>query len=210
MGLFSNNNNKNNIITVDKNTPSYAVMKYNSARSNLLIAIVLTLVNIIVGSLGGSVYLLFSISFPYMMFDITDIVWSIPAIVVLGLFIAFYILCKKKPGFMIAALVAFILDSLFLVGYSILLSNVPELEITVADFIIDYITHLWLLIYLIIGARYTMRYKKAITSDPSVLEGSFFQNASLSVSAEPAAEMPVYSVSEENAAAPSDTEKKDE
>ena len=50
-----------------------------------------------------------------------------------------------------AALVAFILDFLFLIGFSIVLINLSGGEIFNADFIIDFLVHIWVLVYLIIG-----------------------------------------------------------
>ena len=177
--------NQTPAVQVDKKSPAYAVKQFNTARSNLLVALLLTVINIVVGCIGANFYLLFSISFPYFMFDITDILWSIPAIAVLALYVVYYLCSKKKPGFMIAALVTFILDFLFLIGYSLILTQIPEAEITIADFIVDYATHIWVLVYLIIGARYTKRYKAAITADPSLIAGNIFQNASAPVETEP-------------------------
>ena len=181
---------QNAVATVDKKSPAHAVRKYNLARSNLFTAILLTIINILLGCVGANVYLLFSITFPYMMFDIRDIVFSIPAIVVLGVFIVYYICSKKKPGFMIAALVTFILDFAFLILYSLFIIGFSEFEITFADFIIDYLTHIWVLVYLIIGTRYTRRYRAAIRENPELLEGSAFRNAAIPEEAVPDTEDP--------------------
>ena len=197
MGLFSN---KTNATSIDKNTPAYAVSKYNSARSNLLVALIFTVANMLLGALGSGVYMLFSIYFPYCMFDITDIVWSVPALAVLALFVVCYIFSKKKPGFMIAALVTFILDFLFLIGYSILVSRIPELGITIADFLIDYLTHIWVLVYLFIGARYSKRYKAAINQNPELVLGSIFTNAALPMETLPETTNPEENASDDDSA----------
>ena len=191
MGLFSNSTSAAAAPAVDKNSPAYAVGRYNVARSNLMLAVILTVVNIVLGAVGANVYLLFSIAFPYFMFDITDIVWSIPAIVVLGIYVMYWLCSKKKPGFMIAALVTFIFDCLFLVGYSLLVTVISEGEITIAEFLLDYATHIWVLVYLIIGTKYAKRYKKAVTENPEIVEGSLFNVAVIpveKVSAEEASE----------------------
>lgn len=185
---MNSSQNQTPAVPVDKASPAYAVKQYNTARSNLLIALVLTVINIVTGCIGANFYLLFSISFPYLMFDISDILWSIPAVAVLALYVVYYLCSKKKPGFMIAALVTFILDFLFLIGYSLILTQIPEAGVTVADFLIDYATHVWVLVYLIIGTRYAKRYKAAITADPSLIDGKAFQNASLPVETAPQAQ----------------------
>lgn len=188
MGLFSNSTSAAAVPVIDKNSPAYAVGRYNLARTNLMLAVILTVVNIVLGAVGANMYLLFSIAFPYFMFDITDILWSIPAIVVLGIFVMYWICSKKKPGFMIAALVTFIFDCLFLVGYSLLLTVISEGEISVAEFILDYATHIWVLVYLIIGTKYAKRYKAAVAENPEIVEGSFAKNADMPKMKMPGAE----------------------
>ena len=139
--------------------PMQIVRRFQSARSNLLIALILTLVNIVLYAVGSTTYFLFSISLPYYLFDLADPLFIIIPVVVLAFYLCCYLFSKKKPGLMVAALIAFILDCIFLVGYSILLMQVPELGITPADFIIDYLTHIWLLFYLIRGAKYAKPYR---------------------------------------------------
>lgn len=170
---------QNNVEKLDKKSPAYAIRQFNLARSNFFTALILTVVNIVLLALGANVYLLFSVSFPYIMFDTTNIVHSIPALVVLALYIVFYICSKKKPGFMIAALVAFILDFIFLIGISYFITVISENQVTFADYIIDYLTHIWVLVYLIIGTVNTKRYKAAIKENPSLVEGSPFKNADI-------------------------------
>lgn len=161
-----------------KTTPAYAVQRFNLARTNLLIALVLTVVNILLYCLNVNMYMLFSISYPYYWFDTTDLIGSIPAIIVLAGYVVLYLFSKKNPGLMIAAMVAFIIDCLFLVGYSAILVNMIE-EATFGDFLMDYLTHIWVLVYLIIGTKFTKRYKAAVTEHPELLEGSLFKNADL-------------------------------
>ena len=182
------NQTRQTAAAVDKKSPAFAVSKYNLARSNFMMALILTVVNVLLGVVGASVYLLFSIAFPYFMFDATSLAWSIPSIVVFAAYVVFYILSKKRPAFMIVSLVFFSLDCLFLLLYSAYLSNIPELGVSLSNFIIDYLTHIWVLVYFIIGARYTNRYRAAIRENPSILEGSVFKNASIPV--EPSPEEP--------------------
>ena len=171
-------------------TSAYAVQRFNMARTNLLIAVALTVVNILFSCLNVNMYMLFSISFPYCMFDITDLIWSLPAILVLAGYIVLYLFCKKKPGLMIVTMIAFIFDCLFLVFFSNIVVTMGE-GVTYGEFVIDYLTHIWVLVYLIIGTVFTKRYKAAVTEHPELLEGSLFKNADL-----PPVDMPVEPAAE--------------
>ena len=124
------------------------------------------------------------------MFDLTDLAFLIPSVVILALYVVYYLCSKKETGFMIAAMVTFILDILFLIGYSYMAVTVTGGEISYADFIIDYAAHVWVLIELIIGVKYSKRYKAAITDDPSLVAGNIFKNAS--IPAEPLPEAPAF------------------
>lgn len=208
MGLFSNSTASNTTSAQapapDKKSPAYAVGRFNVARTNLFLAVLLTVINIVLGCIGANAYLLFSIAFPYFMFDIADIVWSIPAVLVLILFFLYWLLSKKHPGFMIAALVTFIADCLFLVVFSIFTVGITEGEISFSEFILDYLTHIWVLVYLIIGTVYTRRYKKAIKEYPEIVEGSLLHNAnvpSIKAPAEEVSDVYAEDLSAEEAAA---------
>ena len=141
--------------------------KYNSARANLLIAVVLTVVNIGILFIDSSYYFLFSIFVPYfialmgMMITgklpeeaYTDglteteflgtpalIVMLVIAFVVLSLYLLSWIFSKKgRVGWLIFALVIFSLDTLLM----LLLQGISES-------IIDIVFHILVIVYLSIG-----------------------------------------------------------
>lgn len=137
-----------------------AMRQYATARGNLLLMLGLTLVNIILLVANADVMLLFSATVPYysVAFGIVDEtgLLLIPAIFVAAVSLIAYFLCwifsKKHYGWMIAALVLFILDTVFLV----------VLYLWLQDFsgILDLLIHIWVLYYLIIGVKYGAKLRK--------------------------------------------------
>lgn len=135
--------------------------KYNSARANLVLVIAFTLINIILLVTNSNRYFLFSAYIPYFVMDLgMFLCGKYPAeyygnefsgmaflgnsvfagfIAVALLCVVIYLLCwifsKKKAGWLIAALVMFVLDSLamFLIGG------------ISADSIMDVVFHAWVI-----------------------------------------------------------------
>ena len=144
-----------------RNPKASAQQQYKIARSNLLLMLVLTVVNIVLLAAKADTMLLFSATVPYYLSAISmDLLveYSQVAFVGFGIVVAtlvIYLLCwvfsKKHYGWMIAALVLFILDSIAMIG----------LYVLVEDFsgILDLVVHIWVLYYLIIGVRYGYKLK---------------------------------------------------
>ncbi len=144
------------------------MIKFNTARMNLLLVIFSTLINVILGLTGSGSYFLFSAFIPYF-FVITGmyncgkmpdewyegdmkldvyldtpflIVMVVIAVVIMALYFVFWLLSKnQKAGWMIAALVFFSMDTL---GF-LLLGGIS------LDSILDILFHAWVLYYLIVG-----------------------------------------------------------
>ena len=144
-----------------RNPKASARQQYKIARSNLLLMLVLTVVNIVLLAAKADTMLLFSATVPYYLSAISMGLlaeYSQVAFVGFGIVVAtlvIYLLCwvfsKKHYGWMIAALVLFILDSIAMIG----------LYVLVEDFsgILDLVVHIWVLYYLIIGVRYGYKLK---------------------------------------------------
>jgi len=152
-------------------------MHYNSARHNLLVAIIFTVINCVLAVVGAGVYFLFSCAFPYAMaYDgafWTGIMYSaeeyaemgilasdmlpkwvffvmlVPAVIAIALYVLCWVFSKNRVGWMIAATVMFVLDTLFMLLYYI-----PDITM-----ILDYIFHAWVLFLLIRGiiAHYKLK-----------------------------------------------------
>lgn len=132
-------------------TPQTPVMKYNTARSNLLLVVAFTAINLVLQVIESDMYFVFSASIPLfltvvggelailMETEAPYITSIVAAVAIIGIYLLCYFLSKKARGWMIGALVLFSLDSLFL------LLNFS------ADAVIDLLFHAWVLYYLILG-----------------------------------------------------------
>lgn len=133
--------------------PQTPAMKYNTARSNLLLVVAFTAINLVLTVLESDMYFVFSASVPLILTMIGGelatifateapyIISIVAAVAIIGIYLLCYFLSKKGRGWMIAALVLFSLDSLFL------LLNIS------ADAVIDLLFHAWVLYYLIVGVK---------------------------------------------------------
>ena len=143
--------------------------KYNSARMNLLLVLAFTAVNIILLLTGSYTYFLFSASIPYFLVDMgmllcgkyppevyvgelagmeflpvaVLVILTIIAVLILAAYVLCWVFSKKKVGWLMAALVLFVIDTLgmfILYGISF-------------DSIIDILFHAWVIWYLVSGIR---------------------------------------------------------
>lgn len=142
-------NNPNTVKTLSPRT--IAQQKYDVARGNLLLMLILTAVNVILLLFDSSTMLLFSATIPYVvvlfgvaMEETTAIVFAVSiAALIIVLYLTTWIFSKKKYGFMVFALIMFLLDTAFMVG----------IYLWSGDFsgILDVLIHAWVLYYLVIG-----------------------------------------------------------
>lgn len=139
MGLF----NKNNAGAVKPPEVVFA-----TARSNLLLVVGFTAINVILRLVSADMYFLFSAAIPLAFLDVAVLMESTEAMVIAGI-LAFlvtglYLLCwglsKKHRGWLVVALVMFALDTLLLF-----------LLYEVSSVIFDVLMHVWVLYYLVTG-----------------------------------------------------------
>lgn len=151
--------------------------RYNTARHNILSVVIFTLINIILCVTNSGRYFLFSAFVPYMLTDMgmfecglypaeyynenfpgmqfADtsfmVVCCVIAAVILVLYFLSWLLLKKpRVGWMIFALVFFIMDT------AVMLLMV----IDISDYIIDILFHGWVIISLIMGIISYFKLKK--------------------------------------------------
>ena len=169
---------KANTPTAGPLTPRQATQaKYNRSRANLLLVMIFTAINLFSVSFGDT-YFLFSATFP-MLFPAgavgiaadTEFLASLgmtpestSTIIIIGLVLGIimtvpYLLCwifsKKRPGWMVAALVFFSIDCLLLIGLYELSSIIPDL-----------LMHAWVMFYLITGVKHGFKLKKMPEDEP--------------------------------------------
>ena len=125
--------------------------KYKVARGNLLLMLAFTLLNIVLLFTGSNTMMLFSATVPYyaaiLGWASEDQVFLTVNLVIAGICLLAYLLCwifsKKHYGWMIAALVMFIMDTLALVGIYLMIEDFSG--------IMDLLIHAWVLYYLFLG-----------------------------------------------------------
>ena len=112
--------------------------KYNNARINLLLVVAFTTINIILLATGSYSYFLFSASIPYFVADMGMLlcgkyppevyveelefsaifgesvfpIFLILALAIVSVYLVFWFLSKKRPGFLMAAIILFVIDTL--------------------------------------------------------------------------------------------------
>lgn len=142
-----------------------ALQKYTSARQNLLLMIALTALNAIILAFGSNTMLLFSATVPYLAVVYGVVSESTPFLIAcifaaVGMLTAYFLcwlLSKKHYGWMIAAMVMFIIDTAVMVLHYLLIGDFSG--------ILDVIIHVWVLYYLILGVRYGYQLK-TLPEDP--------------------------------------------
>jgi hypothetical protein len=166
------------------NTPNVAPMtlrqetqmKYNRSRANLLLVLLFTVINLFTVTFGDS-YFLFSATIPMLfplgcagiaadpefMAEMGLAAEDATTLMIVGLVIGIvlvipYLLCwifsKKRVGWMVAALVFFALDCLFLL-MTFDVSSIPDILI-----------HAWVMFYLITGVKHGFALKKLPEDEP--------------------------------------------
>ncbi len=162
--------------------------RISTSRANLLLVVVFTLVNSVLLLTGSTSYFLFSAFIPYFFVSMgmyytgklpvefyedyesleffpSTFLWV--AVAVAAVILVVYLLCwifsKKKPaGWLIAALVFFVIDTLILFG---------NME-SPADSIIDIVFHVWVLFSLGRGIASCFKLKKLPPEENIVLDAS--------------------------------------
>lgn len=150
MGLF----NKKEEQTKGVKTPQEI---YATARSNLLLVVAFTAVNVILRLVSADMYFLFSASTPMAFLDIITVMEAtelLPiavawAFIIIGFYLLCWFLSKKRTGWMIVAAVMFAVDTLVLLALY-----------DIVAMIIDLLMHVWVLYYLISGSVSAVRMKK--------------------------------------------------
>ena len=158
--------------TADKNSVEYLSSKIGGGRHSLLLIVAFTVVNLLMVVLDSSTYFLFSASVPYYLTlyskgidnGFVDGPWpengpvTIAALIVSGVILLLFLLCwllsKKRTGWLIPALVLFVLDTLALVWCTFNLVNDP------AGNIMDFVFHIWAIWELILAIRCGSKLKK--------------------------------------------------
>ena len=122
-----------NYTPVDKNSREYLLRQVANGRYSLLLIVILTVVNLIMTILDTNTYFLFSASVPYYLVFVgmgiengfVDGAWNVKgtltytglviALVIVAVYLLCWLLSKERAGWLTAALVLFIVDTVALV-----------------------------------------------------------------------------------------------
>ena len=143
-------------------------MKYKRSRYNLLLVAIVSIVNLFYMAFGER-YFLFSARLPSILVELTlvtapeDVTVALADLlvpIVVGVILSLpYLLCfffsKKRPGWMVAALVFFGLDCIYLLTMYYLTDVIP-----------DILFHAWVMFYLITGVMNGFKLKKMPEDEP--------------------------------------------
>ena len=165
-----------------KNTPvggnqrALLERRYNSARINLLLMIVLTAINAAIYFTDVNISFLFSASVPIYsllygyLFESYGVSGALTvgiavAVVTLALYLLCWFLSKKKRGWMTAALVLFVIDcaALGFVMWDLIPANS---DLNVGTFLVEILFHIWILVTLILGVVAAAKLKKLPEQTP--------------------------------------------
>lgn len=170
-----------------------AAITFRNSRFNLLLLVAFTLVNIILVIAKSDMYFLFSATVPYYLAvyglfwtghlpdevpegqeiqylsDSFLVVMLVIAAVILVLYLLFFFLSKKHYGFLIAALVFFAIDCVYM-AYTIF-----SVGFEVSS-LIDLAFHAWVLYYLISGVIAGVKLRKPVMPIEEAVAGTEGQN----------------------------------
>lgn len=148
----------------DKNSPEALMAKAKSGRHSLLLIIIFTIINLVMVLLDSGTYFLFSASVPYyvtLLFKALENGFSSGAwvngpatigalvfsFVVLTLYFLCWLLSDKHRGWLITALVLFIIDTIAMMVFCRLLYDDPLPNV------VDLVFHMWAIVELFQAIR---------------------------------------------------------
>lgn len=159
-----------------KYSPEYLLKQTAGARASLLAVLIFTVVNLAMLLLEIDMYFVFSATVPqyltafcmgidigqgYLGFGPFTAIALVVSAVVLVLYLLCWLLSKKRPGWLIAALVFFIIDTVALLAVSLLLEILGKT-------ILDLVFHGLIIFQLIQGISANYKLEKMIAEfDPS-------------------------------------------
>jgi len=134
-----------------RQSSSSPARRYNTARSALVFVIAMTVVNFILYLAGSDRYYICSVFLAYTLFEPTLLGIVLP-LLILAPYVLAYIFSKKKSGWLIAALVLYILDTLFVLLMALLFFSVSE-KLGVFNAGVELLVHVVVVVLLILGLK---------------------------------------------------------
>ncbi len=134
---------------------------YQSARYAIILLVILTALNILMSVLNIDRYFVSSVFLSYFMVTLIEskAVGVVVAALILVPYLLSFFLSKKKPAWMVVALVLFILDTLFVIYFAFLLYRIGESPLSM---LLDLLMHAFVIFELVMGVKY----RKEATAEP--------------------------------------------
>ena len=163
---------KNHYPTAGKVPASVFFKYFVDAIPSLLLIVILTVVNLIMTILDTNTYFLFSASVPYYLVFVgmgiengfVDGAWNVKgtltytglviALVIVAVYLLCWLLSKKRAGWLTAALVLFIIDTVALVVITFALYDSPVGKL------VDFLLHIWAIVELVLAVRGSRKLKE--------------------------------------------------
>ena len=163
---------KNHYPTAGKVPASVFFKYFVDAIPSLLLIVILTVVNLIMTILDTNTYFLFSASVPYYLVFVgmgiengfVDGAWNVKgtltytglviALVIVAVYLLCWLLSKERAGWLTAALVLFIVDTVALVVITFALYDSPMGKL------VDFLLHIWAIVELVLAVRGSRKLKE--------------------------------------------------
>ena len=152
------------------------LLKYQRARHNLGIMIVLTAINIAFVVFKAKLQFPFSAFVPYLLVGFgaasegSGAFGYVVASAIMAMFVVCWLFCTVRPWWMVLALVMFVLDTVTMGVLSIMCVS-ADAGLSVS-FIIDAVFHIWVLNYLFKGAFAGFKFRKLLKMAVKETEGT--------------------------------------
>ena len=183
-----------------KQTPE---QKYNQARGNLMLVVVFTAINVVMLMLNSNTQFLFSAAFPSVAYALGDYLTEYTGIEMfrvgalmlalgnIGLYLLCWFCAKKHRGFMVFALVLFVLDCIAFLSEFVIF----EIDASIGMDVVFHVWVLWALISGVIAMASLKKQERQAAPDPAL------------AAAETAPDDPYHTLPEAQPAAPQQEEK---
>ena len=164
----------NGVMTVDKTSAAYQLKIIRSARYNLAVAVVFTVLNLVMLLVGSDSYFLFSSTISYYLtyFGYLFDLFTVSTYTLTGLMLGaipllaygvFWLLSLKNDRWLLPAAVLFAVDTLALVGLILVTGDILGM-------ILQIVFHGWVMFSLIRGVIAGVRLRKLPTEPEQSLE----------------------------------------
>ena len=171
---------------MDVNNVKQQAVKFSKARSNLLLVIAFTTINMVLAISGSDLFFLFSATIPSIILGVgrefaiefSNNAFLVAGIVISSIFVLVYLLCwamaKRVRAFILVALIFFSIDTLLFLGIFMLMLS--ELDFSL---MIELAFQAWVMFSLITGTIAWAKLRHVTNQDIEAAQNEVAQEASV-------------------------------